>query len=115
MPIKNIDAQTLKQWLDAGEVILIDVREPDEHKKQNIPGALLVPLSTISISNLLEIKDKKLVLHCKSGKRGGSACEKLLTEDPTLELFNLEGGITSWIEHGNPTNTSSTFFLPLNQ
>jgi rhodanese-related sulfurtransferase len=102
MPIKNIDAKTLKKWLDSGEAVLIDVREQAEYDAESIPGSVLKPLSTISISNLPEAKGKKIVLHCKAGKRGGSACEKLLAEDPGLELYNLEGGITSWREEGNP-------------
>ncbi|WP_019217019.1 rhodanese-like domain-containing protein [Legionella tunisiensis] len=44
MPIQTVDPATLKDWLDRGEAILIDVREPEEHQKENIPGAISLPL-----------------------------------------------------------------------
>ena len=115
MPINNIDAKTLKQWLDAGQALLIDVREPAEHEAQSIPGAVLKPLASVSITNLPDFKNKKLVMHCQKGKRGGSACEKLLAEDPSLEIYNLEGGIGSWVELGHPVTTANKAILPLDQ
>jgi rhodanese-related sulfurtransferase len=36
--LKEIDALTLKQWLDQGRVHLIDVREPAEYHDERIPG-----------------------------------------------------------------------------
>ncbi|MFI4919576.1 MAG: rhodanese-like domain-containing protein [Legionellales bacterium] len=102
MPLKTINASTLKQWLDAEEALLIDVREPDEYQVARIPGALLKPLSTFSTIELPDAKDKKLVLHCKAGIRSHKAGELLLAKNPHLELFSLEGGIISWASQGNP-------------
>ena len=39
------DAVTLKKRLDEGSAVLIDVREPNEHAREHIEGARLVPLS----------------------------------------------------------------------
>ena len=44
MPIKSIDAKTLKNWLEKGEATVIDVREPAEYTAENISGATLIPL-----------------------------------------------------------------------
>ena len=46
--IQEIDAATLKGWLERGEALLVDVREPSEHASERIPGARLVPLSTFA-------------------------------------------------------------------
>ncbi len=115
MPIQTIDAATLKSWLEKGEAALIDVREPGEHAASSIPGAKLLPLSGISRQALSEFAGKKLVIHCQAGKRGGTACEKLLAEDPALEIYNLEGGIAAWIAAGNAVKTSGKCFLPLDR
>ena len=115
MPTKTVDANTLKKWVDSGEAVIVDVREPAEHKAENISIATLVPLGDISKSKLPDVKGKKLVIHCRSGKRGTSACEKLLAEDPNLEVYNLEGGIIAWGEAGHEIKTSGKFFLPLDQ
>ena len=91
MTIKNIDAKTLKNWLDNDQAILIDVRQPAEHRSQKIDKAKLIPLDEICKEKLPEIGDKKLVLHCQGGKRSLSACQKLLNENLDIELYNLEG------------------------
>jgi rhodanese-related sulfurtransferase len=115
MPIKTVDATTLKSWIDSGEAVVVDVREPAEHAAENISGATLVPLGSISKSKLPETGGKKLVVHCRSGKRSTSACEKLLAEDPSLEIYNLEGGISAWAGAGHAVKTSGKFFLPLDR
>ena len=43
--LQEIDALTLKQWIDKGEVLVIDVREPAEYVAEHISGAKLMPLS----------------------------------------------------------------------
>ena len=113
MSFKTVDAKTLKKWLDKGEAVLVDVREPAEYTAENITYSTLLPLSGVSKATLPDYAGKKLVIHCRKGGRGGSACEKLLAEDPSLDIYNLEGGITSWIEAGLPIASSGTFFLPL--
>jgi rhodanese-related sulfurtransferase len=115
MPIKTIDATTLKGWLDSGEAVVVDVREPAEHAAENIAAAKLLPLGGISKQSLPDISGKKLVIHCRSGKRGSIACEKLLAEDPNLEIYNLEGGISAWADSGHAVQTSGKFFLPLDR
>lgn len=115
MPIKTVDVAILKRWIDKGEAIVVDVREPAEHAAENIAGATLVPLATVSKKTLPDTKGKKLVVHCRSGKRGTSACEKLLAEDPDLEIYNLEGGISAWAGAGHAVETSGKFFLPLDR
>ncbi len=115
MPIKTVDAATLKSWIDSGEAVVVDVRESAEHAAENISGATLLPLSGIAKRKLPETKGKKLVIHCHSGKRSASACEKLLVEDPSLEIYNLEGGISAWASAGHAVKTSGKFFLPLDR
>ncbi len=115
MPIKNVNAKTLKQWLENKEAVLIDVRETGEAQAKSIPDANLVPLAKVSKNNLPELANKKLVLHCASGKRSSMACQKLLQEDSGLEIYNLEGGIAAWEKEGCGVKISKKFFLPLDQ
>jgi rhodanese-related sulfurtransferase len=100
MGIKTINAETLKDWLERREAVLVDVREPAEHAAESIPGAISLPLSTVTKKALPDAGNKKIVLHCKAGKRSLNACENLIAEEPSLELFNLEGGIGAWEKAG---------------
>ena len=115
MPIQTVDATTLKQWIEKGEAVLVDVREPAEHQSENIEGATLVPLGTVSKAALPDCQGKKLVVYCRKGGRGGSACEKLLAEDPSLTLYNLEGGISAWEGAGFATCQLGKACLPLDR
>ncbi len=100
MNINSIDCKTLQSWLQNQQAILVDVREPSENRVARIKGATLIPLGEINLSLLPEYDDKKLVIHCKSGKRSFAACQKLLAQNPNLEIYNLEGGIEAWIASG---------------
>lgn len=115
MTIKAIDAATVKRWMDSGEAVVVDVREPAEYAAESIEGANLLPLSAVSKSALPEVHDKKLVIHCRTGKRSSNACEKLLAEDPNLEVYNLEGGISAWRAAGYQVVSSGKYFLPLDR
>jgi rhodanese-related sulfurtransferase len=101
MTIKSIDATTAHEWIENNEAVVIDVREPHEYQESHISGSHLIPLATITKSNLPEMaQNKKIIVHCKFGKRGSTACEKLLSEDANLAIYNLEGGITAWENAG---------------
>lgn len=114
MTIKNIDIKTAKKWLEDNEAILIDVREPAEHKAAHISGSVLKPLGGICCSDIPESK-KKIIIHCQKGARGSNACEKLTQENASLEVYNLEGGIEAWQNAGFPINSSGKKTLPLDR
>ncbi len=115
MAMRTVDAKTLKNWMDKGEAVLLDVREPAEHAAASIKGAVLMPLANVKCSDLPDCTGRKLVIHCQKGGRGGNACTKLLSEMPDLDVYNLEGGISAWGEAGLPVKKSGSFFLPLDR
>lgn len=100
--IESIDVETLHKWLQDKEVLLIDVRELSEYKIERIPEAQHIPLSQICLEDqvLPEHKHKKIVMQCLSGVRSKTACVKFLESDPSLTIYNLEGGILAWKKHG---------------
>jgi rhodanese-related sulfurtransferase len=98
MTVKTVNVATLKNWLQQKNVVLLDVREVEEYKAENIAGAILIPLAQIPFYELPELGEKKLVIHCRSGKRSLTACHLLLENNPNLEVYNLEGGILAWLE-----------------
>ncbi|MBN9349219.1 MAG: molybdopterin-synthase adenylyltransferase MoeB [Chitinophagaceae bacterium] len=93
--IKEITVQEFEQWINNGEDIqVIDVREPAEYELENI-GALLIPLGTV-MDRADEIsRDKKVVVHCKSGARSAKAIRELEEAFGFKNLYNLRGGIVA--------------------
>lgn len=112
--IKSIKADELKKLMEQGDVLLVDVREPAEHTSENISGATLIPLATISHDKLAS-KSTPIVIHCKAGKRSLEACKKLEVQDPSLDLYTLEGGIDAWKQAGCNVNSSGSCPLPLDR
>jgi rhodanese-related sulfurtransferase len=98
--VETVNVQTLKQWLDSKNAVIVDVREPDEYAAGHIPGAVLVPLGTVDVSKLPELQGRNLVMQCKGGGRSSRACAKISAENPALTPYNLEGGITAWMQAG---------------
>ncbi len=104
--VKEISVQDLKSLKEAEEDYqLIDVREPFEYDIANL-GAELIPLSSV-ITEIEKIaKDKKVVIHCKSGARSAKAIKQLQETDKFDNLYNLKGGILAYareIDHSLQT------------
>lgn len=111
----RIGAEVARQWLDEGQAVLIDVREPGEYAAAHIPGAHLVPLSKLCGKALPDCAGKKLIVHCQAGRRGESACEKLKQELAGAEVYNLDGGLNAWEQAGFACTRSGGFFLPIDR
>lgn len=76
---------------------LIDVREEYEFEEANLNGKL-IPMGEV-MNNLDKIsKDKKVVIHCRSGKRSATVIQALETQHGYTNLHNLKGGILAYIE-----------------
>jgi len=97
--LQEIDAQTLKQWLEDNAVILVDVREPAEYATERIPGAKLYPLSQFNPDLVQPQSGQKLVLYCQSGNRSTKAAQQCL-EAGFASVLHLRGGIPSWKNAG---------------
>ena len=101
MNVKTVSPTTLKAWLDAGQAIVIDVREHREYAAEHVEGSTLIPLSSLHPAALPEHKGRKLVMLCRSGSRSVFACLKL-RGTVSAEIYNLDGGIQGWKMQGLP-------------
>jgi rhodanese-related sulfurtransferase len=104
--LKPIDARTLKQKLDSGEAILIDVRETDEHAREHVIGARLAPLSSIDSHDFDRDHAKVAIFHCRSGMRTQANSATLLGRG-FREAYYLDGGIEAWKSTGYPVHTNA--------
>ena len=84
------------------DVLLVDVREPQEYEICRIPGSTLIPLGDLSkrMHELDEFRD--IIVHCKSGVRSAKAVRSL-REAGFSRTKNLKGGILDWIDQVDPT------------
>jgi rhodanese-related sulfurtransferase len=75
---------------------ILDVRTPQETAAGIIPGAILIPIDDLeSRRSELPRDGRKTLVYCAGGGRSAVACE-YLSREGYGELYNLEGGFTSW-------------------
>jgi rhodanese-related sulfurtransferase len=108
--LEEIDPTLLKAWMDKGEAVLVDVREPGARR---ILEARLVPLSSFNPAQVPQEPDKKVVFHCLTGTGSAQAGRKLLASG-FAQVYNLKAnkpdeGLTKAFSssRGTPPSISS--------
>ncbi|MFS0709690.1 rhodanese family protein [Brevundimonas phoenicis] len=87
--------------LKAGQAVLIDVREPDEHAREHIAGAVTAPLSAFEAADLGLDPGKDVIFMCRSGNRTAGNCDRLAARiDSPAHV--LAGGLDAWKKAGLP-------------
>jgi rhodanese-related sulfurtransferase len=95
--MSDITTDELKQRMDAGENLnLFDVREQHEYDEYNI-GATLIPLGLLPgrLSEIESLKNKEVIVHCRSGARSANA-KMFLEDNGFTNVRNLLGGMLDW-------------------
>lgn len=88
-------AGELAAAFDRNEVVLIDVRTPQEYMFEHIEGALLMPLAFFKPEKLPGQADKRIVFHCGSGVRSERVSRAAIAAGIT-RIAHLEGGFAAW-------------------
>jgi adenylyltransferase/sulfurtransferase len=106
--VETISVGELKTLLDSDgdDIVLLDVRMPQEAEIATIPGAVLVPLDQIENGTAIEqvrelTAGKRLYAHCKLGGRSAKALIALKREG--IEGTNVSGGIDAWSQEIDPS------------
>ncbi len=96
----TIDIWTAEEVGEArSDIVLIDVRTPQEHGLERIGGALLMALQEFRPKSLPGQEAKRIVLHCGSGVRSGKAAALCLAAGME-RIAHLEGGLAAWKNAG---------------
>jgi rhodanese-related sulfurtransferase len=96
----------VRERLNAGRAILVDIREADEFARSHIIGAQSQPLSTWEKAHLSVDPDADVIFTCRSGMRTAGACDRLAAR-VSGDAFVLEGGLDAWAKAGLPVATNA--------
>lgn len=104
----DITADEFEKRIGASEVQLIDVRTPQEFAERHIAGAENIDINGNSFESDLENfdKSKPVYFYCLSGSRSAAAA-KIAAAKGFKEIYNLKGGILSWINSGKEIETGA--------
>jgi len=84
----------------AGEIQLVDVREPEEHEAGRIAGGRLIPLNQLATQAESLDRQRPIVFYCRSGARSAMATEAFTTAG--FDAHNMAGGLLEWDAAGLP-------------
>ena len=94
---QQISQEAAKEMIDTQEVIILDVREQSEFDAGHIPGAVLLPVGSItkdSAAAVIEDPDTVVLVYCRSGNRSKTASQALADIGYT-NIYEF-GGINTW-------------------
>ena len=102
--IEEIDPADAREELAAGEVVLVDTREPHEWDEAHLEGATLVPPATVAdrIADVAPDRSQRVVLYCRVGNRSARAADLLESELGYEDVASIAGGIDAWQQAGLP-------------
>lgn len=94
---QKISQEEAKEMMDAGEVLILDVREQEEYDSGHIPGAVLLPVGSIdekTAADVIPETDTVVLVYCRSGNRSKKAAQAL-AELGYAGIYEF-GGINTW-------------------
>jgi len=100
--IIGVDAKTAHSWVEAGEALLIDVREEEELSEVRLSGAVHLPMSAFDPNSVPTDSGKKLVFICAQGMRSLQVGQHMLDQGLLDEAYNLSEGLSAWVQAGLP-------------
>jgi rhodanese-related sulfurtransferase len=99
-PAHELTAAQVKEALDKGDVVLVDVREPYEWEAGRIPGARHIELERLA-SRAEEVPaDRPVVFQCRLGVRSAMAMQVFRASG--WDAYHMRGGIQAWVDEGLP-------------
>ena len=94
---QQITQEAAKEMMDTQEVLILDVREQHEYDSGHIPGAVLLPVGTITkdtAAAVIDELDTVVLVYCRSGNRSKTASQALVDLGYT-NIYEF-GGINTW-------------------
>lgn len=103
--VEDLTPEQVKAGLDAGTIVLVDVREPHENAAERIPGGYLNPLQSFDPAAVPEpTEGKRVVFYCRSGRRSVTASQLAQNAGGPHDA-HLAGGILAWKAAGFDTES----------
>ena len=109
--VKELFPWDLVERVQANDILVIDIREPYEYDAMHIQDSLNVPRGILetaceydfeeTVPELVEARDKDVILICRSGNRSIFAAE-VLQQMGYKKVYSLKTGLRGWNEFEQP-------------
>jgi rhodanese-related sulfurtransferase len=101
--IREVTPAEVKQMLERKEdVVLLDVREPNEWNLGHLPGAVHIPRGTMEtrVEQVIP-RDREVVVYCAGGNRSALAADTL-QQMGYRNVASMADGWRGWMQVGGP-------------
>ncbi|MFA6498499.1 MAG: rhodanese-like domain-containing protein [Desulfurivibrionaceae bacterium] len=99
---RSLSPQEAKSLIEARkDLVLVDVRSPQELYEGSIPGSQLIPFGELAQGRMTLPTGKPILLICAVGGRS-YAVGQYFSGKGYGEIYNLNGGISAWKAAGLP-------------
>lgn len=102
-PVREVGTLETTRLMNAGNAVLLDVREEKELGAARLPNAVHIPLSELSkrAGELAKSTKKPVIVYCDRGTRARGAAGAL-RKAGFAEVYLLRGGFRAWRDAGLP-------------
>jgi molybdopterin/thiamine biosynthesis adenylyltransferase/rhodanese-related sulfurtransferase len=104
--ITEIDTAEAARRIEAGGVVVLDVREPDEFEQGALPGVIHIPRGHLEaqVETRIVDHDAPVIVYCAGGVRSAFAA-KTLGELGYRDVTSMAGGFGKWKDEGRAWKT----------
>ena len=101
--LPNLSLEQARAEHDSGKVLMIDIREPQEHATGVAQGVVLLPMSQLTqrVSEIPKNADRPVLLICNTQNRS-RAVTQALQEQGFTNIRYVNGGMSEWAKRGWP-------------
>ncbi len=102
--VKEITYDEFLSIRNSGEkYVLIDVLSPDSYASGHIPGAISMPLDTITPENAAKVlnKEDNIIVYCGSFTCHASTAAAKKLSEMGYSVLDYKGGLKEWQEKGS--------------
>ena len=99
----GVTSSEATQLINREDAVVVDTRDADAFKAGHIAGARNIPQSRIDerMGELQKVKEKPIIVVCKSGQTAGTIVAKL-AKGGYPRVLKLKGGMMQWQADGLP-------------
>ena len=100
---RDVDTLGVTRLINAGNPLLLDLREPKEFDGRTLPDAVHVPLSQLAArgAELAKYVSRPVIAFCARGQRSHGATS-VLAKQGFKDIYHLAGGFKAWQDAGLP-------------
>ena len=100
--LEPVDKQALLERVRRAEVIVLDVRPPEEYRAGHIPGAVSIPLKELEAQLSTLPRDREIVAYCRVPYCVLAVEAVKLLRAQGFQAVRLEDGVPEWRAGGLP-------------